>query len=394
MINVTEAKKIIHQHTSTLAAQTVNLYDATGMVMAEDLYSKIDMPPFNQSAMDGYAFKFSEWQAGQALNIVGEIPAGFVFEASHAIGSAVRIYTGAQVPAAYDTIVMQEKVRVENKQLFIDDPQIKVGLNLRPRGSQTEVGDLAIKNGTVIIPGVAGFLAGLGFHEVKVFPKPKIVIINTGNELMKAGENLLAGKIYESNSYSLNAALNALKIKASQILWANDDEKEITELIEKNLNACDVLILSGGVSVGDYDYVDKALNHSGVKCLFHKVKQKPGKPFYFGKKDNTLIFALPGNPAAVLTCFYEYIAPALLQLMGQVSHQTKLKLALAAPYHKKPGLTHFLKGKIMGNEVIPLNGQESYLMNSFVIADCLIQLEEDGSDYAKGDQVEVHPIKF
>ncbi|MCC6371741.1 MAG: molybdopterin molybdotransferase MoeA [Bacteroidia bacterium] len=393
MISVKEARQLIYGNAIEAIKKNMSLYDAGNYVLAEDVYSPINVPPFHQSAMDGYAFRFLDWKKNEALAIVDEIQAGAIGTDDYEVNTAVRIYTGAPIPKNYDTVVMQEKVRVDGKQLFIEDEQIRQGLNVRLSGSQTEQGSLALKKGTVISPGVAGYLAGLGFQKVPVFSPPKVCIINTGKELTPPGNELTPGKIYESNSYSLNAALLETGIKPSNILWCDDNQVQLTQLIQHQLSNCDVLILSGGVSVGDYDFVDRALANCGATCIFHKVKQKPGKPLYFGKRNNTLVFGLPGNPAAVLTCFYEYIQPLLNKLMGREEENRKnIVLPLAAPYSKKAGLTHFLKGKLSGTEVLPLNGQESYLMNSFVVADCIIELEEDKSNFEKGDLVEVHLI--
>ncbi|MCX6312925.1 MAG: molybdopterin molybdotransferase MoeA [Bacteroidetes bacterium] len=391
MITVTEAKRLTTENAKALEPCITSLLDASGFILAEDIFSTIDVPSFNQSAMDGYGFRFDDLKENQALEITGEIPAG-VFPTEKLLpNTAVRIFTGAMVPEGCDTIVMQEKVSVQQNQLLIHDAQIKKGMNIRLQGSQTLKGNLALKAGSKITPGAAGFLAGIGCDKIKVFRKPSVCIITTGKELNKPGQTLEPGKVFECNSYSINAALSELNIKPKNILSVDDDEIEISQAIENNLSACDVMILSGGVSVGDYDFVHTALEKCGVQKVFHKVKQKPGKPIYFGKYKNTLIFGLPGNPSALLTCYYEYIAPVLKTMMGfQIKNETKLQFPLAADFSKKEGLTFFLKGKLSEHEVAPLQGQESYQMNSFAFADCIIQLEENKTEFRKGDLVEVH----
>ncbi len=391
MISVSEAKKRIAENTILLEPVWVPLYDATGFILAEDLYSPVDMPSFDQSAMDGYGIRFDDLKERKALIISGEIPAG-VFPTSTLLQhTAVRIFTGAPVPEGCDTVIMQENVRVQNGHLLINDSKVEKGLNIRKRGSQSLKGSLALKAGSRISPGAAGFLAGLGFDTISVFRPPKVCIINTGKELMKPGQILEPGKVYESNSYSLMAALAEMNIGSVKAWMADDDEVEISNLIKRNLPECDVMVVSGGVSVGDYDFVTKAFDNCGVQCIFHKVKQKPGKPIYFGKYKNTLVFGLPGNPAAALTCFYEYLKPALKKLMGfDRIGEAKMELPLGASFNKKEGLTYFIKGRIAHNEVFPLPSQESYLMNSFAIADCIIQLDENETEFKKGDQVEVH----
>lgn len=394
MISVSVAKKIVLENTELLGKQAISLYDATGLVLAEDILAAIDVPSFDQSAMDGYALKFEDLKETKSLSIIGKIPAGVFPDFKVAPNSAVRIFTGSQIPEGSDTVVVQEKVTVNSNQLFVNDEQLKKGMNIRLKGSQTKKGNLALKAGTKITTGASGFLAGLGFNEVKVFKTPKVCIINTGKELIKPGQSYEPGKVYESNSYSLNAALSEFNIKPQTIICIDDDEGTITESIKNNLSECDILIISGGVSVGDYDFVAKALDNCGVNCIFHKVKQKPGKPLYFGKINKTLIFGLPGNPAATLTCYYEYIMPTIKKMMGyDDDSETKVCLPLTTSFVKKAGLTFFIKGKLASNGVTPLNAQESYQMSSFAFADCIIQLDEDRTEYNEGELVEVHLLK-
>ena len=391
MISVSEAKKLVAENTPLLEATAIQLYDATGFILAEDVYSLIDVPSFNQSSMDGYGFRFEDLKENHALTIVGEIPAG-VFPTTKLLpNTAIRIFTGSPVPEDSDTVVMQEKVAVQQNQLFINDVQIKRGMNIRVKGSQTKKGNLALKAGSKISPGASGFLAGLGFDKVKVFRTPNVCIITTGKELNKPGQPLEAGKVYDCNSYSLNAALNELNIFPKKILSIDDDENKITNAIKNNLADCDVMILSGGVSVGDYDFVNKAFENCGMQHVFHKVKQKPGMPLYFGKHKNTLVFGLPGNPSSLLTCYYEYILPSIKKMMGfKTKSEEKTLCTLSSSFSKNAGLTYFIKGKISGNEVTPLPAQESYQMSSFAIADCIIQFDENKTEFQKGDLVEIH----
>lgn len=390
MISVKEARELAWAHTKVLDAAWMNLYDATGLVLAEDIFSSIDMPSFHQSAMDGYGLRFEDLLANKPIQIVGEIPAGMAATNELKPNTAVRIFTGAQIPFECDTVIMQEKTMVEDGYLLVNDPLAVKGLNIRLQGSQIKKGMLAMKAGSVISAGAAGYLAALGLNTVKVINRPKVCIINTGKELIKAGSELTDGMVYESNSYSLNGALVAMHLTAEDILMVDDDEVLITKAITQKLVNCDVIILSGGVSVGDYDFVAKATDNCGVQKVFHKVKQKPGKPIYFGVFNNKLVFGLPGNPGAALTCFYEYIAPSLKRMMGIELQNTALKLPLTLGYQKKPGLTFLLKGIASINSVIPLPAQESYLMSSFSTANCIIVLEEDATNYHAGDLVEVH----
>jgi len=276
MISVKEAKELVGAHVKVLNWECVNLYDATGQVLAEPIYSPIDMPSFHQSAMDGYGIRFEDLANNVPLKIIGEVPAGMTASFELQTNTAVRIFTGAQIPMGCDTVIVQEKVLVRAEYLIVNDALATIGLNIRLQGSQTKKGILAMSAGTIITAGAAGFLASLGFHEIKVIRKPKICIINTGRELINPGSKLVDGKVFESNSYSLNGALVDMHLKPNQILMIDDDEQLIREAIASKLKDSDVIILSGGVSVGDYDFVAKAIANCGVKEVFHKVKQRPG----------------------------------------------------------------------------------------------------------------------
>ncbi len=389
MISVSEAQKLIAENSNIFEITTVPLYEATGLVNAENMFSNINFPPFDQSAMDGYGFRMEDLDENKSLTITDEIPAGVFPTKGLLPNSAVRIFTGAPVPLGCNTIVMQEKVTVIDNKLFINDDQITIGANIRTAGFQTKIGDLVLEAKTKITPGVVGYLAGLGFDKIKVFRKPNICVITTGNELNNPGNTLELGKVYECNSYSLHAALSEYHINPKKVISVIDNEAKITQVINNNLHNFDIIILSGGVSVGDYDFVSKALENCGVQKIFHKIKQKPGKPLYFGKINNTIIFGLPGNPSALLSCFYLYISPVIKKMMG-LEIENKTHLPLSNSFAKKAGLTFFLKAKLEENKVTILQAQESFLMSSFAYANCIVKLDEDKTEFNKGDLVEVY----
>ncbi len=389
MITVKEAKQFITENCNTTRVELLSLREAYGCIAAEPIYSLIDTPPFNQSAMDGYAFLFDEKKS--TLFLTGEIQTGNIFQKNLNPIEAVRIFTGAALPNGADTVVMQEKVIVSENKISITDDQLIRGSNVRLKGSQTKKGTVVLNSGSMFNPAVISFLAGVGIDKVKVFAKPAISIIVTGKELVQPGENLSEGKIYESNSFGLTAAINQLGITPISTQVVDDEEIEIRNVITNQLHN-DIVLITGGISVGDYDFVSSALEKCGVKKIFHKVKQKPGKPFYFGKYNNTLVFALPGNPAAVLSCFYEYVVPVISSFTKK-DYFRKIKLPLLNDFRKKTGLTFFMKGKTNGNGVKILNNQESYLMNSFAMADCIVELEEGAEIYNKGELVSVSMIE-
>ncbi len=390
MIKVTEAKSLIKENCTSTKVEQLFLREAQGYVLAEPAYSLIDTPPFNQSAMDGYAFSFAGWDKKNNLMLKGEIQAGNIFGTRLNPMEAVRIFTGAAIPDSADTVVVQEKVIAFENSISISDAEILRGSNVRPKGSQTKKNEIILHPDTLLTPAAISFLAGAGIDKVNVYSKPSVSIIITGKELLQPGTPMGEGKIYESNSYGLVAALSQLNISPASLTIVDDDESKIKNAIQDRLSN-DIIILTGGISVGDYDFVAGALAACGVTKIFHKVKQKPGKPFYFGKHNQTLIFALPGNPAAVLSCFYEYVVPAISSFTMK-EYFRKLKLPLTGEFRKKSGLTFFLKGKTNPAGVSILDSQESYLLNSFAMADCIIELSEEKDFFEKGDLVKLSMI--
>ena len=390
MISVQAAKKIISENVSSLEPIILQLQDSAGLILAEDVYATTDIPAFPQSSMDGYAFSFEGWKQHKKLKIAGEVAAGNNETFTLAPGNAARIFTGAAVPAGADTVIMQEKTQVENGELKIEDEMLQQGNSVRSKGSEIKAGELALEKESILSPAAIGFLAGIGITDVKVYPNPAISIIITGNELQQPGKPLQHGQVYESNSFALKAVLEQRSIHNIQILYATDKSEIVTATLKKALEQSDVVLLTGGISVGDYDFVLRAATECGVEKLFHKIKQRPGKPLYFGKKENKLIFGLPGNPSSVLTCFYQYVFPALEKLSKRKLNLQALRVPLGKAFRKAAGLTHFLKGSYDGKTAIALDAQESFRLSSFAKANCLIQIEEDVMSLNEGELVDVY----
>ncbi|QNR82748.1 molybdopterin molybdotransferase MoeA [Pedobacter riviphilus] len=383
MISVKEAKHLISQHIKALNPISIDLAKASGLILAADVYAKYDIPAFSQSAMDGYALKFEDRE--QELSVVGEMAAGTATNITIQKGETSRIFTGAPLPKGADTVVMQEKITRIDGKITLQDPNLKPGLNVRDKGSEIKASALAMEKGDFLSPAAIGFLAGIGINEVSVYPMPKISIIVTGKELQQPGKPLEFGQVYESNSYSLSAALKLEGIEQVAVYEADDDLGILKNVLLNATANSDVVLLTGGVSVGDYDFVIEAASHCGIKQIFHKVKQKPGKPLYFGTKDQKLIFGLPGNPSSVLSCYYNYVLPSIKSLSHQNNSVIEVQAALTHPYSKPAGLTHFLKGKYENGLVTPLSAQESYRLSSFAQANCLICLDEIQEHFNKSD---------
>lgn len=393
MISVEKAKKLIKKNSGVLPFSDVEIGDSLGCLVQEDVVSPLNLPPFDQSAMDGYAIVFSDYIRESTIKISGEIQAGKYHKGKVKAGQAVRIFTGAPVPVGADTVVMQEKVSIVDGCLIINDPLLRQGANIRKTGSQVRKGSIALRKRTIITPGGIGYLAAMGLTSVKATPKPSVSVIVTGSELKRPGKSLNKGEIYESNSYAVEAALKSINLKVKNRFLVKDIEKEVYKAIKKAIKTSDIVLITGGISVGDYDFTERSLKRLGVKNIFYKIKQKPGKPLFFGKFKRTLIFGLPGNPAAVLSCFYEYVYPAIKLLEGFKNVSLpQIQLPISIDYTKKKGLSFFLKGKISDNSVIPLEGQESFILSSFAIADSLIYLPEECENIKKGEMVEVHKL--
>lgn len=388
MISVTEAKNIILNNLPERKTAFFPLSEAAGLVTSAEVIAGTDIPGFPQSSMDGYALKFKD--KNLPLEISGEMAAGTTAALPIQDGQAIRIFTGAPLPEGADTVVMQEKISVENHQLIVKDENLSQGLNVRPKGSEVTKGSVAMAAGTFLSPAAIGFLAGTGQDKVEAYRPPVVAVILTGNELQDPGKELAFGQVYEANSYQLRAALQKTGVKEIRIFRAADDPETLRQILEQALEISDMVLLNGGVSVGDYDFVTQAARHCGIEEKFHKIRQKPGKPLFFGTKGEKLVFGLPGNPSSSLTCFYEYVLPAVEQLLGLKNSVQTLHVVAAHDYIKPAGLTHFLKAFYEEGAVTPLHAQESYRLHSFAQANCFLVLPEESAGCKKGDMVEIH----
>lgn len=388
MISVQEAKNKIIQNIDFCPIQDIFLEQGLDKILAEDIFSPIDVPSFDNSAMDGYALFLDKnrqnWQISHLL-AAGQVP-DFVVKTGH----TCRIFTGAMIPQGVDTVIPQEFVEKQYDTISLTAHHFGKGANIRKKGSQCQKGQLLIPKNTLLNAGSLALLASVGIEKVPIFAPPSVAILLTGDELQSRGKTLELGKIYDSNSVFLQMALQKIGISNTEVYHSADQMELLEKTIQECLQKHDVLILTGGISVGDYDLVKNALKNTQVEELFYKIKQKPGKPLWVGKKDKKWVFALPGNPASVATCFAIYLKPCLLAQMG---HQnTFLPVAcvpLATDYEKKIGLTHFLKAKIDKQEALILDGQESFNLAFYPQTTHLIVIKEDDAKIEKGTFVEL-----
>ncbi|WP_034919936.1 gephyrin-like molybdotransferase Glp [Gillisia sp. CAL575] len=383
MVTIEEAHKIIKDQKIRLKTETRRLSDCLGFSISEELNAPFDMPSFDNSAMDGYAL----CGISQEYIIVGEVAAGDKKQFELKEGEAVRIFTGAKVPENTSAVMMQEKTSVAGNKLSLEQMP-KEGQSIRRKGEELTKGQLVFEKGTTITPAGIGLIGSLGIQKVEVFRKPVINLITTGNELIEPGKPKAEGQIYESNSYALASACEQFGFKCGNKKQIEDDFEAIKLGIKKSLETTDVLILSGGISVGDYDYVKQALEENGVKEKFYKVFQKPGKPLYFGRKSEQFVFALPGNPASSLSCFYVYVLPFLYQLSGSAKNGLqRYSFPISHDFANKGDRPSFLKAKISNGIVEILDGQGSSMILSMAHGNALAFIDAETS-HKKGEMVE------
>lgn len=384
MIAIDAAFSILSKTIFTLPQATISLENALRYVTAETILSPINMPPFRQSNMDGFALSLHQ---ELTYEIVGEIKAGDSKPIQLQPGQAVKIFTGAAVPDTAQAVIQIEKVSVNGNQLFLQE-SVLPETNIRSLGSQIKKNEIALEKGTILTPAAIGFLGGLGFTAVKVYQKPTVGIVITGNELVAAGQSLAHSQVYESNAIMLQTALLEAHYNQVQVYQVDDHFENTKSILEKAIQTHDVVLVSGGISVGDYDFVGQALQSLDVETLFYKVNQKPGKPLMAGKLNDTIIFALPGNPAASLTCFYIYVIPTLQKMSGMtISYETIIQKRMTHDYTVNNPRDQFLKAIVSNDEVTILMHQDSSMLDSFALANALVYLPYGNYKLAKGDKV-------
>lgn len=396
MISVIQAKKLIDEASRSYKkrVELADLFNCNERILARDLVAKYSSPPFNQSAMDGYAVNYDKGLNSSDFKLISqEIKAGDSKLPKLKSGEAVRIYTGAPVPDTATVVIPQEFVVLDenNTAIKFDANRFKKSDNIRFKGEQFAKGTVVLHKGEKLNSAKIALVATAGIGSVPVYTKPTITIISSGNELCVPGSKLKAGQVYDSNSYMLASLLSSMGIEVKNILYLKDDLKKTIVAIEKSMNTSDVLLVSGGISVGKYDLIKASLDKLNTKTIFYKVNQKPGKPLYFGKNKSTFVFGLPGNPAASFTCFHEYVKPLLNKISGENFVDANIcEKKLLNSYVKKKGMTFFMKGFIDSDGVTILSDQESFKINSFANANCIVVGQEQDEKLEAGMLLECH----
>ena len=389
-VAVSKAKELLKGLAISPKSQMIPLSQAVGKFTSSPIFAPMNVPSFDNSGMDGYAFAWDD--LGESRKLAQVVQAGAHPDFTLEKGTAVRIFTGAPVPDGADTVVQQEWVTVVGDTVFFELEKLVKGMHVRKAGSQCQEGELILNSGTQVTPGTIGLLASLGIEQVEVFRSPNVSIILTGDEVIEIGQALQPGQIYNANGPALIAYLSQMGITEVKVLKVKDEKTEVTRVIGEALETFDVVLLTGGISVGDYDFVKESLAENGVEQLFYKVKQKPGKPIFAGVKGEKMVFALPGNPASVLTCFIQYVKPFLLRLLGNPDAWTApAYFPIASDFTKKAPLTFFLKAKLENNQVIILPAQESFNLLSFGIADGVVEIPQELEHIESGSLVAFYP---
>jgi molybdopterin molybdotransferase len=379
-------------------SETLAITDALGRVLAHDIESTVDVPPHNNSAMDGYAFAYSSVQQAENFTLVGKSFAGAPFTGKAKSGECIQIMTGAKMPACCDTVVMQENVRVDHDKVWLTKA-VKLHDHVRYVGEDIAKGSVVLTKGKRLNAVDIGLLASLGFSTVTVYCKLTAAILSTGDELRQPGDVLNDGDIFESNRFALKAMLERQNLEILDLGIIRDNKKAICDAFIRADKEADIVISTGGVSVGEADYTKEVLAELG-KIDFWKVAMKPGKPFAFGKLPDSVFFGLPGNPVSALVTFHQLAVPGIIKMQGQqVKPPIRIKAKSIDHLKKSPGRTDFQRGILSVNEhgsavVRSTQSQGSGILSSLSKANCYIVLAQEQGNIDAGEYVTVQPFDY
>jgi len=398
LITVEKALKVILAQVCPCGETTLPLYTATGYCLAEDIFADRDQPPSDRSAMDGYAVRSADVQRVPVqLTLVGEIAAGSAERPMVTPGTCVRILTGASIPSGADAVVKVEDTAEENG-IVIFHSIPPPGANIRKQAEEIKKGSIILGNGMILDAVQIGLCASVGKNIVKVYTQPRVTILCTGKELLEGKETVASHQLRDSNGPSLCAALTATGYRDVPSRIVTDDPEELVERMREAIQSCDVVILTGGVSVGKYDYVPEAVKQIGAAVHFHGVAMKPGKPQLYATYNKTChIFGLPGNPLSVFTGFHEFVLPAVRRMSGIAAERCRprLRLPLAKAVRVKGGRTEYILVQVAydssGSQAIPIKSHGSADLTAAARADGVIAVPPDKRDLPAGHVVDFTP---
>ena len=392
LIDYPEAKRLVLENTPRLRMESVPLVDARGLALGQDLAARFDSPPFDNSAVDGYAVRSADARAGRTFAVVDEAPAGRPASRSVGEGEAIKIFTGGVIPTGSDAVVM-----VENTSGWGGEFELKKaaspGQNIRGRGGDVRGGDVILRAGTEIGAPEIALAATQGYGELPVYRRPKVVVLSTGTELVTPGErDLSPGEIYDSNSFATITQAREAGAEARRLHAASDDADVLRDALREALETADVVVTSGGVSVGEKDLVKSTLLELGVDQVFWGVKFKPGKPLFFGKRDDVRFFGLPGNPVSAMVCFELFVRPALMTMMGREDkHRPHVNVYFEADVSNTFGRMHAMRVTLERTErgwrAESVGAQGSGLVSSLTRADALALIGPESEGVRAGEPV-------
>lgn len=396
MISVQEAAAAIFDRLFHGSFEAIGIRSAHGRVLAESIMADRDFPPFDRVTMDGIAIAFQTFEMGKRVfQIEGVQAAGEAAMRLSDLENCIEVMTGAMLPAGTDTVVRYEDLVIQNRQAILSDISIEKGQNIHRRGSDAKGGQTLLSPGIVLSAAEIAVLASGGKSSVAVVKFPKTAVVSTGDELVDIEQSPLPHQIRRSNTYALSAAMQSMQWTA-EMFHFRDDNTLLERQLGKLLTEFDVIILSGGVSQGKFDFIPAVLERNGVKKKFHQVAQRPGKPFWFGYSDRTTVFALPGNPVSTFMCFYRYIRPWMLRSLGVKSKP--LQAILASDFSFQPKLTYFLqvqthfeKGQLIA-EPVAGGGSGDFINLSEV--DGFLELPADQNEFKAGASFSYIPFRL
>ncbi|HEX9652959.1 MAG TPA: gephyrin-like molybdotransferase Glp [bacterium] len=394
MISVQKAIDSVLSQTPLAGPEPISILDAAGYILAEDVHSDIAMPPFDKSTMDGYALRFSDAEAAPVvLEVVGVVPAGATPKMEIRPGQAVKIMTGAPLPIGSDAVQMVEKTQaLAERKVKILEPVAR-GQNISPKSEIIKIGEKLVASGTYITPAVIGLLSAVGKKQVQIHRRPRVAILVTGDELVDIDKKPLPGQIRNSNGYALYHQVRSCGAIPEVLGIAPDDLSELRSKIAIGLE-CDVLLISGGVSMGDLDFVEKVFADLGVSVFFDAVNIKPGKPTVFGKKGSALVFGLPGNPVSASTIFEVMVRPLLRKLMGFIQvHNTRMTAIAANDFSSKTRRENFapawsyLEGNTVYSRVLQSKGSADIV--AFAESNSFAVIPGEVQQVGRGEPIEI-----
>lgn len=392
--SIKEALQSVLQSVKCLDIENIRLEHALGRVLAHDVVANRDQPPYDVSAMDGYALRSADLTSVPVtLTIIEDIKAGDMPSKQIHAGECARIMTGAPVPQGADAVLRVEDTQVVAANLVQINVAVQARNDIRLLGENMRNGEIVLRAGTEITPGVVGILASVKCAELQVYRRPRVAILSTGDELEDMNDPVDPNKIPNSNSYALMAQVQSLGITPALLGIARDDPAELAEYLQRGLHF-EVLLVSGGSSVGVHDHVRPTLENLGVKMLFWRVSMKPGHPLAFGMTDNSFVFGLPGNPVSSMVCFEEFVAPALRKMMGHTRlHRRTLTACLTHDVKHKAGRTEFIRVTLAQDEhgysATSTGMQSSGVSLSMAKADGLLVIPAANTGMSAGDIVNV-----